>query len=106
MAAIKHKRGDSFELACTLENEGVAVNITNITITSQARGDDDALLQQMTVTKTNSANGEFAVSATATQTESWGVGTYDCDIEFQESSGEINSSQTFQISVIKDITRD
>ena len=106
MATIKHKRGDTFELACTLENAGVAVDITNITITSQAREADDTLLQALTITKTAATNGEFSVSATSTQTESWAVGEYDCDIEFEEAGGEINSSQTFQISVIKDITRD
>ena len=106
MATITHKRGDTFELSCTLENEGVAVDITNFTITSQVRGSDDVLLQALTVTKTDAGAGAFTLSATSTQTESWGVQTYLCDIEFIEGGGEVNSSQTFEISVIKDITRD
>lgn len=105
MATITHKRGDTFELSCTLENEGVAVDITNFTITSQIRATDDTLLQALTVTKTDSAAGAFTLTATAAQTEAWGPATYDADIEFIEGGGEVNSSQTFTIAVIKDITR-
>lgn len=106
MATIVHKRGDTFELSCTLENEGVAVDITNFTITSQVRGSDDVLLQALTVTKTSATDGEFTLTATSTQTESWGVQKYLADIEFIEANGEVNSSQTFTIDVLKDITRD
>ena len=106
MATITHKRGDTFELSCTLENEGNAVDITNFTITSQVRGSDDALLQALTVTKTDAAAGGFTLSATAAQTETWGVQKYLSDIEFIEGGGEVNSSQTFTIDVLADITRD
>lgn len=106
MATITHKRGDTFELACTLENEGNAVDITNFTITSQIRGSDDTLLQALTVTKTDAEAGVFTLGATATQTEAWDPAIYEADIEFIEGGGEVNSSQTFTIAVIKDITRD
>ena len=106
MATITHKRGDTFDLSCTLENDGVSVDITNFTITSQVRTADEALLQALTVTKTDAAAGVFALSATSAETETWNPATYDADIEFIEFSGEVNSSQTFTIAVIKDITRD
>ena len=106
MATITHKRGDTFELSCDLENEGAEVDITNFTITSQIRQADDTLLQALTVTKTDAAAGLFTLSATSTQTESWVPANYDCDIEFIDGGGEVYSSQTFTISVIKDITRD
>lgn len=106
MATITHKRGDTFELSATLENSGNAVDITNFTITSQVRDVEDALLQALTVTITDAATGAFTVSATPAQTETWAVKTYDCDIEFVEADGEVNSTETFQINVIKDITRD
>lgn len=106
MATVTHKRGDTFELSCTLENDGVAVDITNFTITSQVRTVDDALLQALTVTKTDAVAGAFALSATSLQTETWVPATYEADIEFIEGGGEVNSSQTFTIAVIKDITRD
>ncbi len=106
MATITHKRGDTFELSCTLENEGNPVDITNFTITAQVRQADDTLLQALTVTKTDAANGAFTLGATSTETEGWEVLQYQCDIEFIEVGGEVNSSETFTINVIKDITRD
>jgi len=105
MATITHKRGDTFELSCTLENEGNSVDITNFTITSQIRKNDDTLLQALTVTKTDAVNGAFTLSAPPAETETWGVRDYQSDIEFVEAGGEVNSSETFVISVIKDITR-
>lgn len=105
MTTITHKRGDTFELSATLENEGNPVDITNFTIASQVRDTDDVVLQALTVTKTDAPNGAFTLGATSTQTESWGVQQYQCDIEFIEAGGEVNSSETFAINVIKDITR-
>lgn len=105
MTTITHKRGDTFELACTVENAGVPVDITAWTITSQARDDADAVLQSFTVTKTDAANGAFSISATSTQTEAWELGGYSVDIEFIEGGGEVNSTETFTLSVLRDITR-
>lgn len=106
MATINHKRGDTFELSCSLENEGNPVDITNFTITSQVRSPDDTLLQPLTVTVTDAATGAFTLSATPTQTETWDTIQYLSDIEFVDGGGEVNSSETFTINVIKDITRD
>jgi len=105
MATITHKRGDTFVLSCTLENEGNPVDITNLTIAAQVRQPDDTILQSLTVTKTDAANGAFTLGASATETEGWELRQYQCDIEFVEG-GEVNSSETFSINVIKDITRD
>lgn len=106
MATITHKRGDTFAIACTIENAGVAVDITGWTIASQARGTDDTILQTFTVTITDAATGSFSISATSTQTELWTIGNYSVDIEFIDDSGEVNSTETFTLSVIRDITRD
>ena len=106
MATITHKRGDTFAIACTIENAGVAVDITGWTVASQARGTDDAVLQTFTVTVTDAENGSFAISATSTQTEAWALGNYSVDIEFIDEAGEVNSTETFTLSVIRDITRD
>ena len=106
MTTITHKRGDTFELSSTIENAGVGVDITSWTISSQARDEADAVLQTFTVTKTDAANGAFTVSATAAQTELWPIGSYQMDIEFIEGGGEVNSTETFTLSVLRDITRD
>lgn len=105
MATITHKRGDTFVLSCTLENEGVPVDITGWTIASQVRDNSDQLLQALTVTVTSATGGAFDLSATPAETETWGVQQYLCDIEFIDQTGEVNSTDTFTLSVLRDITR-
>lgn len=105
MTTITHKRGDTFAINCTIENQGVAVDVTNWTIACQARADDDTILQTFTVTITDAAAGLFTVSATPAQSELWSIGNYSVDIEFIDGSGEVNSTETFILSVIRDITR-
>jgi len=105
MATFTHKRGDTFELLSSVENEGVAVDITNYTIASQARAADDTVLQTFTVTKTDAANGIFTITATAAQTELWEPARYYMDIEFIDGSGEVSSTETFDLNVVADITR-
>lgn len=105
MATITHKRGDTFELTCSLENGGNDVNITGWTVAAQLRQIDDTLVQGMTVTVTDAAAGEFTITAANTETDDWPIGNLEIDVEFTESDGSVSSSETFTIAVIKDITR-
>lgn len=105
MATITHKRGDTFELTLTLENDGNAVDITNFTIASQIRQQDDVLVQALTVTKTDPTNGQFTLTSTDTETEGWPIANLEVDVEFIEDTGVVSSSETFNINVLKDITR-
>lgn len=103
MANITHKRGDTLEWVVTLTQEGTGVDISDWTITSQIR-QDTTLIASLTVTKTDSANGVFSLTATASSTASWALGTHSADIEFIDASGFVVSSQTFTIQLVKDIT--
>lgn len=103
MATITHKRGDTLEWVVTLTQNGSAVDITDWTITSQVR-QDTTLVASLTVTKTNSANGEFSLTALASQTVSWSLGSHSVDIEFIDGSGFVVSSQTFILALVRDIT--
>lgn len=105
MATIAHKRGDTFELTCSLENGGNDVDITGWTVAAQLRKTDDTLVQAMTITVTNASAGEFTITAANTETDDWPLGNLDIDVEFTEASGAVSSSETFTINVIKDITR-
>ena len=105
MATFIHKRGDTFSLSSSVENSGVAVDITGWTISSQVRKADDTLVEDLTVTIDDALGGLFTLSATALATESWPVENLYCDIEFTEAGGDVNSTETFIISVQRDITR-
>lgn len=105
MATIAHKRGDTFELTCSLENGGNDVDITGWTVAAQLRKTDDTLVQAMTITVTNASAGEFIISASDTETDDWPIENLEIDVQFTEASGNISSSETFTINVIKDITR-
>jgi len=103
MANITHKRGDTLEWVVTLTQDGSVVNISDWTITSQIR-QDTTLIASLTVTKTDSANGVFSLTATAASTASWSLGTHSVDIEFINDSGFVVSSQTFTLQLVRDIT--
>jgi hypothetical protein len=105
MATISHKRGDTFELTCSLENQGNDVDMTGWSIAAQLRKTDDTLVQDMTVTVTDAAAGEFKITAADTETDDWPIENLEIDVQFTEVSGNISSSETFTIAVIKDITR-
>lgn len=105
MAIITHKRGDTFELTLTLENQGNAVDITLFTIACQVRDQSDVLIQTLTVVKTDPTNGTFTLSASDSETYLWPLLKLDADVEFIEPDTTVSSSETFSIQVIKDITR-
>lgn len=93
------KRGDTFTASC----QRVGVDITNTTIRSQLRL--GAWRYTLTVTKTDAANGEFTLSAPASDTVYWPVGTASWDIEYTDS-GEVHSTETVRIRILEDVTHD
>ena len=123
MANLDHKRGDTFQLDFTLENNDVAVDITNFDIRAQARDATGTLKVEWNETNsgvniTSAANGQFNLKSEATYTstptgqlatESWPLGVPNVDVEFTDTSAtpdSVSSSETFTITVIEDITRD
>jgi hypothetical protein len=125
MANINHKRGDTFQLDFTLDENGVAVDITNYDIRAQARSADGTLILEWNenqsppgVNITNAAGGLFNLKSEAAYTstptgqlatESWPLGVMNVDIEFTDTSAtpdSVSSSDTFTITVVEDITRD
>ena len=101
---IKIKRGDTFKLTNVVTNEGTALDIsTGWSIRSQIRK-DDVLIDELVPLITDGVNGVYTLTESSTGvTESWEVGFYECDIEYTVS-GEVLSTETFMIEVVKDIT--
>ena len=125
MANINHKRGDTFQLDFTLtDNSDAAVDLTNYDIRAQARDTTGTLILEWNETNsgvniTSAANGEFNLKSEAAYastptgqlaTESWPLGVLNVYVEFTDSTAtpedSVNSSDTFTITVIEDITRD
>lgn len=125
MANLDHKRGDTFQLDFTLEDNDVAVDITNFDIRAQARDATGTLIVEWNenqsppgVNITSAANGQFNLKSEAAYTTtptgqlatvSWPLGVLNVDVEFKDTSASpnsVSSSETFTITVIEDITRD
>jgi hypothetical protein len=123
MANLDHKRGDTFQLDFTLENNDVAVDITNFDIRAQARDATGTLKVEWNETNsgvniTSAANGQFNLKSEAAYTTtptgqlatvSWPLGVLNVDVQFKDTSASpesVSSSETFTITVIEDITRD
>ena len=71
--SISFKRGDTFQLEGTRTNRsGAAVDLSGLTISSQARV--GSFVDDLTVSITSAATGEFILSATAAETELWPLG--------------------------------
>lgn len=105
MTTITHKRGDTFTLAVTeyLDAEMQSPrDLTGVTITCQMRHPWGEDLVSLTPALTDAAAGTFTL--TAADTEAWRIGKWSCDIEFDEG-GVVNSSETFAIDVVEDVTR-
>jgi len=105
-------RGDDFEIPMTLTNPddgGAVVPITGWIITSQVRY-ARKLIDDLTVTLTNAAAGEFSISLPKEDTALWPAGPKNnprrlkCDIQFDRPGEGRVSSQTFYIDCMEDQT--
>lgn len=81
--AKRLKAGDHFVARVTVKRQGVAVDLTSVTITSQVRRRDKTLVSGLTITPTNLAAGQFTVSGA---TGAWPLGQLLWDIQFIENS--------------------
>lgn len=99
MTTATVKRGDTFSAQC----QRVGVDISATTIRSQIRA--GAWVQDLTVTKTNAATGDFTLSATAADSELWPVGNATWDIEYTDA-GNVRSTETVKLRIVEDITHD
>lgn len=102
--SISVKQGDTFELFCVRrDNAGNPVSLSGITVKSQMVKGEGSLVD-LTVTVTDIANGAFTLSKTAAETDLLEIGRYECDIQFTTDLGVVTSTNTFNISIVEDIT--
>lgn len=105
MAEIYHKKGDTFTYYArwTQGDSDIPVDLTGLTIASQVRAEN--FIDDLVVTITDAANGEFTISATAASTKLWPVtdspgSRLFSDIKITDGTN-ITSTEVFQI-LLKD----
>ena len=96
------KRGDTFLLACVYKVDGDPAPIDNLTITSQVRQANGALVTDLVAEEVIGEVGQFLLTPD-TNTVNWPLDVLFCDLQIIED-GFIRSTQTFKINVVKDIT--
>jgi hypothetical protein len=103
---LSFKRGDTFKRDFQIvdpKNDFAPIPIVGWTILCQIRY-SDTFIAQVDVTVTDDALGEFTLSMDPVVTETISPRTYQCDVEFQMPNGEKSSSETFYVSVKRDVT--
>lgn len=98
-----HKRGDSFVLACTYRQDGVAASVALYTIRAQLRDSSSQLVQELSVSKANQTTSPGVFSIAGGATGAWPLDILRCDIQFTEGD-TVRSTQTFSVEVIEGIT--
>lgn len=103
------KRGDTFGITCTYQIDGVPTALVSQTLASQLRTESGKLINNLVCTKDadqGSNPGVFYLSlATPADSELFPApASVYCDIQITTGT-TINSSSTFIIPVVVDITR-
>ena len=105
---ISVKRGDTFAFLAEIKDESGQPLITDVAnLRSQIRDTSYQLVCELTVEATETP-GTYLFKAPSTEdwpTNVWGKNTLLMDIELNVE-GQVNSSETVKIEVIKDVTFD
>lgn len=99
---IPFKRGDTFLMEGTVMNGDVAQDITGWAIRSQVR-QGNALIADLEIEYVNRPLGVYRLRKT--DTSEWPAKTLVCDIEYTTNSGQVASTDTFEIDTKADVTR-
>ena len=107
---IVHKIGDTFKYTCIYSDaDGAGIDLTGSSIKVQAKinAESDVSLFDLAIgsgiTVTDAVNGEFEMLVS--DTTAWEIGIYQIDIQYTDASSIIESTETFEIEVIQDVTR-
>ena len=102
---ITVKRGDTLAFIVRRKNkDGTPRTGEALKLKSQLRTQKDFFLAEFIITETI-VPGDYLFKVSAVETTTWSPGTYNCDIQFNEDD-IVQSSETFQVIVTKDVTRD
>lgn len=102
---LPFKRGDTFSLACTWKDGGVATSVAGLTIASQIRTHGTLnLVATLEVVVDDQVLSPGVFALVARDTSAWPVGAMVCDIEITQD-GIVRSSESFLVPVAEGVTR-
>lgn len=102
---LRLKRGDTVLLAFEAKtDEGLPLDLTGYTVTSQVRSPQGALVDGLDVVIVDAPAGELTLGVTAAATAAWPLGKLVCDLRL-DLAGDVVHSETFEVIVIEAVTR-
>jgi hypothetical protein len=102
---IELKRGDTLAFLVKRKTpNGAPMSGDAEKLRAQVRDKEGVLMAEFGITETEEL-GTYLFSIPATTTAIWKPSIYQFDIEYQDG-GIVTSSQTMEIKLIKDVTRD
>jgi hypothetical protein len=104
MLTIDFKRGDTFRLQGAYTVDGAAAALPT-GIRSQLRDRTGALVCELTVARTDEAGGLYELSCADASEWQPGRMLYG-DVQYTDASGNVMSTETYAVNVIKDETHD
>jgi hypothetical protein len=102
----QHKRGDTLDLSgqVTVTDGGQPVtDLTGWTGRSELRRPDGMLIASLTFTWIDPM--QRLVRLRATDTGRWALGAAEMDLQFTSPSGDVISTPTQQIEIVREVTR-
>lgn len=101
---LEHKRGDTFLYSATLKETatGPAIDLSGWQIAAMIRDADLNLIDSITVTVTDAAQGEYTLSVD--DTTAWPITKARLDIQYTDDAGVIRSTDTIGLKIVQDIT--
>ena len=97
MSNITIKRGDTLFLQCSVASNSLTQSLQNWKIKSTVKY-GPRQVTNLTVTKTSDS---FTLQGS---TANWPVGVLQCDIQYTTDAGVVISTETFNITVVQDVT--
>jgi len=102
---IRHKQGDTFDFSgVATDGDGDAFDFTGWAGLSQVRKTDGTLIEQLTFTWLDASTGLLQVKS-VDDTQAWPVGKSFFDIQFTTAAGEVISTPTVTVEIIKDVSQ-
>lgn len=104
MNTIDLKRGDTLDLLCVVQQEGLPLDIAGWLIACEVRAPGGALVHRFAAHIVDAQAGQYRLLATAGQTARWPLGGLSMDIRYTDAGGRVATTATVPVQVRQAIT--